>query len=95
MGLAMNPEASAKTAPGNRAPETPDLASILAKPASPLGVKLHCFGDYELLEEIAHGGMGDTNSWRAVYVHTNTASPIVWAAPATNGLQFYRALKLP
>ena len=39
--------------------------------------------------------LGDPNSWRAIYLHINTASPIVWAAPATNVLQFYRARRLP
>lgn len=35
-----------------------DLSPILAKAAPPLVVKFHSFGDYELLGEVARGGMG-------------------------------------
>ncbi|MCI0540354.1 MAG: protein kinase [Verrucomicrobiales bacterium] len=39
-------------------PEPADLMPILVKTALPLVVKFHSFGDYDLLEEVARGGMG-------------------------------------
>ena len=39
-------------------PDTTDLTPLLAKTHSPMGVKFYRLGDYELLEEIARGGMG-------------------------------------
>jgi eukaryotic-like serine/threonine-protein kinase len=38
--------------------EPADLTPILLKSAAPLVVKFHSFGDYELLAEVARGGMG-------------------------------------
>src|SRR3954465_8430191 len=39
-------------------PHSADLRPILTKPADPLVIKFHSFGDYELLAEVARGGVG-------------------------------------
>lgn len=38
--------------------EPTDLTLILTRPAPPLAIKFHSFGDYELIAEVARGGMG-------------------------------------
>src|SRR6185503_2443014 len=50
--LALNPLLAATEAGAT------DLGPLLATSHSPIGVKFHRLGDYELLEEIARGGMG-------------------------------------
>jgi serine/threonine protein kinase len=56
-----------------------DLQSLLARPASPLGVKLHYFGDYELLEEVARGGMGAVFRVRQISLNRIVALKLISA----------------
>jgi WD40 repeat protein len=60
-------------------PETADLAAILARSHAPLGVKFHRLGDYELIEEIARGGMGVVFRARQVSLHRPVALKMILA----------------
>src|SRR5688572_19822704 len=57
----------------------PDLAPLLAKTPPAIGVKFHYFGDYELLEEIARGGMGIVFKARQISLNRTVAVKLITA----------------
>ena len=63
--------------PDDAVPDTTDLTPLLAKTHSPMGVKFYRLGDYELLEEIARGGMGVVFRARQISLNRTVALKLI------------------
>jgi WD40 repeat protein len=71
-------------------PETADFAPLLARPVGPLGVKCHAFGDYELIEEVARGGMGVVFRSRQISLNRTVALKLIAAGRLASDEQVRR-----
>lgn len=71
-------------------PETTDFGPLLALLVAPLGVKCHAFGDYELLEELARGGMGVVFRARQVSLNRTVALKLIAAGRLASSEQVRR-----
>ena len=71
-------------------PETTDFGPLLARLVAPLGVKCHAFGDYELLEELARGGMGVVFRARQVSLNRTVALKLIAAGRLASSEQVRR-----
>ena len=57
--------------------EGTDIGPILARRAEPLALQFHSFGDYELIEELARGGMGVVFKARQISLNRVVALKII------------------
>lgn len=67
-----------------------DIGPLLARRIEPLGVKLYEFGDYQLVEELARGGMGVVFRARQVSLNRTVALKLIAAGHLASAEQVRR-----